>query len=123
MTDRLALERGAFDPCRAIGVTLDEELVCGVVWHDFRWPDIRASLASTTPRWLTRRVLRGLFAYPFIQLKCNRVTAVVRGSDTTIQAFDERLGFKREGTLRRAWHDGQDDAILLGMLREECPWV
>ena len=60
-------ERG-FGACTAIGVIDDDlKLVAGWVYHNWH-PEagvIEISGASVNRRWLTRHVLRALFAYPF----------------------------------------------------------
>ena len=71
----LGAERG-FGPCRATGVIdASGRLVAGVVYND--WDDkagvIQMSAASINPKWLTRRILCELMAYPFFQLGCQMV--------------------------------------------------
>ena len=73
-------------------------------------------------RWMTKDFLWRCFAYPFIQLQCNRITGLVRVDNLAAQKFDEHLGFVKEGLLRKAAKDGTD-YIVYGMLREECRWL
>lgn len=81
------------------------------------------SVASDgTGRWFNRTFLRAAFAYPFIQMKYTRVSGLVRVDNYAAQRFDEHLGFKREGLLRKGDDDGTD-LILYGMLKEECRWI
>ena len=53
---------------------------------------------------------------------CRRVTGLVHDNNHDARRFDEHLGFKQEGVLRKAAPDG-DDMIVYGMLREECRWI
>jgi RimJ/RimL family protein N-acetyltransferase len=46
----------------------------------------------------------------------------VREDNLDAQRFDEHLGFKREGLVRRGADDGTN-LILYGMLKEECRWL
>lgn len=110
-----------FENHQAIGVLRGSELVGGVVYHNYREHDIELSCAATDPRWLSRGRLSVLFGYPFIQLGCLRVTAVAARSNKRARRMNERLGFKLEGCARKAW-EGKD-AMLYGMLREECRWL
>ena len=73
-------------------------------------------------RWMTKDFLWRVFAYPFLQLNCNRVTGLVREDNIVAQKFDEHIGFKREGLIRKGATDGAD-IILYGMLKEECRWL
>ncbi len=109
----------------SIGIGLEEngELVAGVVFNMYTGPSISMHVAAIPGRrWMTREYLWRCFAYPFLQLKCNRITGLVRVDNIDAQKFDEHLGFKREGLVRKACTDGTD-MILYGMLREECRFL
>ena len=107
----------------AIGLEEDNELIAGVAFNMYTKASICMHVAAMPDkRWMTKDFLWRSFAYPFIQLGCNRVTGLVREDNFVAQKFDEHLGFKREGLLRRACTDGQN-MILYGMLREECRWL
>ena len=75
----LDIEPDEFGPCSACGVVLGGEMVAGVVYNEYRvlkqGSSMQASIASTTPRWATRAVLRDLFAYPFRQMGVSRLWA------------------------------------------------
>lgn len=107
--------------CVAIGVTLNDELIAGIVFNNLRWPSIEASIASTTPRWCSRRNLAAIFAYPFGQLDCRRVGAVTGVTNQPARAFLCRLGFREEGICRCALPNG--DAAIYGMTEAECRWL
>ncbi len=118
------LERG-FQDYQALGVVADGEFVAGVVFHHYRPSDgdIEASMAATSPRWCRPAVLRELFAYPFIDLRCERLTLITSRSNTRTRRLCERaFGMKLEGILRRAI-GRREDALVYGLLREECRWI
>jgi RimJ/RimL family protein N-acetyltransferase len=92
--------------------------VLAVTGMDSRKWNAELSLASVGGNWATRGILKKIFSYPFEQLGVGRVTAVCRVSNTKIIRFCLKLGFKQEGVLRR--FRGDEDAIVLGMLREEA---
>lgn len=98
--------------------------VCGAVVYT--WPSGNGCMVSVasdgTGRWFNRTFLRAAFAYPFIQMKYARISGLVRVDNYAAQRFDEHLGFKREGLLRKGDDDGTD-LILYGMLKEECRWI
>ena len=107
----------------AIGLEEDGHLIAGVVYNMYTGPSISMHVAAAPGRrWMTRDFLWRAFAYPFLQLKCQRVTGFVREDNLDAQRFDEHLGFVREGLLRQACEDGQN-MIVYGMLREECRWL
>ena len=112
---------GDFGNCTGVGIVQDNTLLAGVVYYAYRHPNIEMSIASVSPKWCTRSVLRHLFNYPFNQLGCERITVFVDADNQAVQKFDERLGFVREGVLRKAHPRG--DAIIYGMLKSECRWI
>lgn len=107
-----------------VGVMHDGRLLAGVVWSEYRGHSIMASIYAASPRWLARprETLRELFRYPFVQLGCARVSVAAARSNARALKMNRRLGFKAEGLLRRGW-DGVEDAVVMGMLRAECPWI
>ena len=105
--------------CEAIGLEDDGELLAVVVYNLYSSADIAMHIAAVPGRrWMTREFLRVAFRYPFVQLKCRRVSGYVPASNADAQRFDEHLGFQREGLMRHALPD--DDIIVYGMLREEA---
>lgn len=120
----LRVDEESFGP-GAVSIGLEEhgELIAGVVFNMYTGPSISMHVAAIPGRrWMTREFLWRCFAYPFIQLNCNRITGLVRVDNTSAQRFDEHLGFKKEGLIRRACTDGTD-MILYGMLKDECRWL
>jgi hypothetical protein len=66
---QIGLPRG-FRDHSSMGVFDDADLIGALVFHDWQ-PErglIEISGAATTPRWLTRPVLKAMFEYPFVQL-------------------------------------------------------
>ncbi len=103
----------------SIGVLKGEDLVAGVVFHDYRpeFAHIEVSMAATDPRWATRSTIGTILSYPFLQLQCQRITAVTPRKSLQPRRFLEGIGFKREGVLRLGF--GTDNAIIYGLLRSE----
>ena len=112
-----------FGPWRsAIGVAIGAELVAGAVFtHYNNRCDIQVTFAASTPRWATRGAIRGILAYPFVQLRCRRLTAITEAGNLVARRFLDRLGFHMEGYHRDAFAD--DDGVSYGMLRQECRWL
>ena len=112
----------ALGPHAAIGVERGGVLIAGAVFHNYRRHDIEVSFASDDPRWARRATIRAILRYPFVQLGCTRLTALIARDNARAARLLQGLGFKREGVLRRAY-DGTADALVYGMLREECHWL
>ena len=113
-----------FGQCTAIGIIRFKKLVGGVVYNNYHPDigDITVTFAFDDPRWASPAVMRSVCAYPFIQLGCNRVTAIVDRKNKRSRAFIEKaIGFKLEGCIRKGF--GKTDAMIYGLLRHECRWL
>lgn len=113
----------ALDNGEAIATGYGDQM-CVVVVHNWTptTQDCELSVASTGKGWANRTFLRACFEYVFNQLDCRRCTARVQASNAASVTMTERLGFTREGTLRRASRDG-GDLHVFGMLKTECRWI
>lgn len=106
----------------AIGLERDGELCAVVVFDDFSDGDCAMHIASDgMRRWMNKELLLAAFAYPFVQLGLRRVTGKVAAKNHAALAFDEHLGFVREGLCRAAFPD--DDMVVLGLLRSACRFI
>jgi hypothetical protein len=109
-----------FGACTAIGVLRCRTIIAGAVFHTYAHPDIQLALAADDGDWCQPGVLAGLFAYPFQQLGCSRISTIApEGADLT---FLHKLGFIEEGRHRKFFADGST-GISFGMVRDECPWL
>ena len=117
------IDEDEFGQAEAIGLEQDGELIAGVVFNWYTGPSLSMHVAAEPGRrWMTRDYLYRVFAYPFLQVGCKRVTGLVREDNLDAQRFDEHLGFKREGLIRQGASDGSN-LILYGMLKDECRWL
>jgi RimJ/RimL family protein N-acetyltransferase len=109
----------------AVGVATEAKLVAGIVWHNYSptnpGGNIEVSVAADSALWLRPRILRELLNYPFKQLGCHRITAIVARKNKRSRKFTEHFGFRLEGVVRKGL--GADDAMIYGMLRPECRWM
>lgn len=105
---------------RAIGIGMDGEIIAGmaVLDMDKRFGNAEIAMAATTPRWASRSTIRKLLSYPFEQLNCRRITTVTAASNEVALKMNRQLGFQQEGVMRKAL--GDEDAIIMGLLKEEA---
>jgi RimJ/RimL family protein N-acetyltransferase len=105
----------------AIGWAREGKLTAACVFNHYSGGDIWVSIAADGKQRLTRGFIRACFRYPFAQLKTRRISLAVASRNTRSKNFVEALGFVREGRARQAFAD--DDALIFGMLRDECRWL
>lgn len=105
-----------------MGILKGGRLVAGVIFNHFEECNLYMHV-SAIPKtmWVTQGIARQVFDYPFNQLGMRRVTAIMPSRLMTARKFNERLGFEFEGIQRNYYQD--DDAVLYGLLRENCRFI
>jgi RimJ/RimL family protein N-acetyltransferase len=109
-----------FPPCTTIGVVNEEgDMLGGVVFtnHHPRYRSVEWSAAADSANWLSRPIINTIMMYPFEQLGCVRITAIIPRRNKRSREFQEKFGFKNEGLVRRGF--GGDDALIFGLMRSE----
>ncbi|TFH50112.1 MAG: hypothetical protein E4H01_02970, partial [Lysobacterales bacterium] len=66
-----------FGNCKTIAI-VDDEILAVMVFNMFDESNCGLSIAARTPKFCSRRMIRLVMGYPFLQLKLNRITAYVR---------------------------------------------
>lgn len=111
------------DPTGAQAIAVVDERVRAVVLYDqCTGANIHMHIASDDPKWCSRKMLRGLFGYPFHQLQVRRVTAMTAKGNKHARRFLERLGFRLEGVHPESLEDG-GALCSYGMLKRDCRWI
>lgn len=79
----------------AIGVFDGHQIIGGTAFHNYypREGVIEMSSACTDSRWLTRRMIRAIFAYAFDLLECQMVVMRVSVNNSVMLNIAERFGF------------------------------
>jgi RimJ/RimL family protein N-acetyltransferase len=113
-----------FEPksCVCISSLGENGTILGVVVFDrFTETGVELSVASVSPKFLSRRFLDVVFHYAFVTAQKNRVTSVIECDNTAAIKLNKGLGFIEEGVLKE-WY-GKKDGIILRMLKSECKWM
>jgi len=103
--------------CVAV-VTTDEILAVACYNNYYPEKDIEISFASDHPRWATRNSIREILAYPFEDLKVQRITARAPKSNRRTRKLMKGIGFQEEGKLRNAG-DNNEPLFIYGLIRED----
>lgn len=105
-----------------IGIETDGALSAVVLFNLFMGRGCQVHIATDGARaWASRGALSMLFAYPFVQCDLARITLPIARRNIRAQVLALKLGFSFEGRLAQGWAD--DDEILMGMTRPDCPWL
>ncbi len=106
---------------QAIGWERGGAMVVAVGYSNFNGCDIEMSIYAERGQWAKPGVLKAMFDYPFNQVGCQRVTAVIAKANRKARKLVEHVGFTHEGTHPRAL-DGKT-ALSYGLLKENCRWI
>jgi RimJ/RimL family protein N-acetyltransferase len=92
-----------------------------VIFSRFTTANCEITVASSSPRFLSRRLIQAAAVYAFIQMEKRRVTAFIAVGNDKSLSLAQRLGFRVEG-IAKSWFPASD-AYILGLTREECKWL
>lgn len=106
--------------CVSVREDITGHIVAGLACEFKSAFDVHFSCAVDEPDAITRRLLRGIFRALFT--KASRITALCAPDNHTAEDRLKRLGFVYEGFVRRGL-DGIDDALMYGMLPEDCKYL
>lgn len=98
----------------------DAKPIAGIVYHNYlpQYGNIDMSVATDSPRWLTKNIISEIMRYPFKQLKVRRITVVTPANrQTSVWRFLTKFGFRQEGRIRQGL--GTKDAVIWGLLASE----
>lgn len=109
-------------PYTAIGLEDKGELIAGCVYKNYKGHDIEMVFAAKNPKWASRRNIATFFAYPFHQLGCVTVSALVGRHNKRSRKLMRGLGFVEEGKKRKGF-DGVRDLMIYGMVQKECRFL
>ena len=111
-------ERADFDPGEGAVVMDGNKIVAAAVYHQYRPSNrtIEMSIAADHPRWATRGTIKQLLAYPFSQLGCIKVVALIMADNWRSIKLVQGLGFEREALLKR--HASGRDLVVCSMFVE-----
>lgn len=118
----LGYDADAIPDGQAIGFAIGNRLIGGLIYHNIRdGRDLWWTIYTIDKRWCTKRILKAIFGLAFDVYKVRRISILVRSDNIPSLKLVERLGFKREGTLR-AYDDSGADSYIYGMLQSENLW-
>jgi hypothetical protein len=102
---------------------LDDQgnLMGGFLFDHYLGRSICIHVAKWHPRWLNRDLLMASFGYVFLQLKVEKVLAMMRSTRPETLKFARGLGLEPEATVRDAVPGG--DLVIYSMYAWQCRWL
>ena len=123
------LGAAVFGPCEAWAILKDGDdgkpkLMGAMIFNNWRPEvgDIEWNVISLEEGWASANVFRTAADYVFNQLGCNRVSVTLPRGARKYRAHAKQMGFREEGIKRRGFANGVD-AVLYGMLKEDCTFL
>jgi hypothetical protein len=104
----------------AATATRDGKVVGVCCYEPKTFFDWHYNAAVTDSRCITKRLLKAMFTAVFTQ--AIRVTALIEPENARAIKNARALGFQYEGYVRMGV-EGKRDALLFGMLREDCKFL
>lgn len=99
----------------SVGLIRDDELMAGVVFYGFSWPNIMMHIAADH---ITPGFIAAVVDYPFRQLKCRSLSGTIHKRNKKSRRFAEHLGAEYRGTLKDAAPD--DDVMIYQLMAEKA---
>lgn len=108
---------------KALGVVIKGNLVAGAIYERFNGVHMEVAItARHGSHWASRDVLQELFGYPFNQMQCVCITALVPMSNLESLNLAMKLGFEPEAYVKFAAPDGSP-MVVLKMFKDRCKWI
>ena len=91
-----------------------ENKIIGILsWTDYRkHHDMWWTIYSISPHWCNRKILDYLFETASTFFKVERINALTKTNNLKAISLLERLGFEREGRLKKFYPEDKKDAFL-----------
>lgn len=105
----------------AIGWKSGGQLSAGMVYERYTGPSVDIHLRIDSSKVLSRKWLQAVFAYPFRELGCKRVTGLISSGNFNIIRIAPKLDGELEAVLKEYFHDG--DGLVYVIWRDKCRWL
>ena len=99
---------------------IDDGVIAVLVFEFKSTFDPFMTVAISHQRGLSRKLITAIARAVFS--RAARISALIRTDDRVSASILDRIGFIAEGYVRRGY-DGRKDAILYGLMPEECPYL
>lgn len=111
------------EKCTAVGWENNEgRIAAGALFERFNGRNVFFHGAADGSGQFSRVFLRAIARHAFVTVGAERITTVTQSSNARALAWDLSYGFKEEGRMVGAAHDGSD-AVYLVLWKHQCKWL
>lgn len=98
------------------------EIIAGLVYENCNGVNCFVHIAAVPGRrWGNRDFLYYAFAYPFLQLGCDRISGIVASTNKDALNLNIRVGMELEAVLYGAAPNGH--LLIYRMFKKDCKWL
>lgn len=109
--------------CTAVGWENDDgRITAGALFDRFNGRNVFFHGAADGSGRFSRVFLRAIARHAFVTIGALRITTVTQSSNARALAWDLAYGFKEEGRMVGAAHDGSDSVYLV-LWKDDCKWL
>jgi len=105
----------------AIGWLRDDDLTCGVFYENYTRQSITATIAVAPGAVMPKEFLKAIFRYPFEQLGCEKMFALIAENNWRSQNLVEKMGFVKETVVTDYYPEG--DMFIYSMTKRQCRFL
>lgn len=105
----------------AIGWIRDDDLTCGAFYENYTHRSITATIAIAPGAVMPKEFLWAIFYYPFVQLDCEKIVALIAENNRKSQTLVEKMGFVREAVVADYYPEG--DLLIYSMTKSQCRFL
>ena len=105
----------------AVGWLRDDDLTCGAFYENYTHRSITATIAVAPGAVVPKEFLRAIFHYPFVQLSCEKIVALIAENNWKSQNLVEKMGFVKEAVVADYYPEG--DLFIYSMTKQQCRFL
>jgi len=105
----------------AVGWLRDDDLTCGAFYENYTRRSITATIAVAPGAVVPKEFLRAIFHYPFVQLSCEKIVALIAENNRKSQNLVEKMGFVKEAVVADYYPEG--DLFIYSMTKQQCRFL
>jgi hypothetical protein len=105
----------------AVGWLRDDDLTCGAFYENYTRRSITATIAVAPGAVMPKEFLRAIFHYPFTQLSCEKIVALIAENNWKSQNLVEKMGFVKEAVVTDYYPEG--DLFIYSMTKQQCRFL